>query len=393
MARHSVLLIISGSIAAYKSLDLIRRLRERDCVVRCIVTKGGEQFVTPMSVAAVSEQPVYTELFSLKDEAEMGHIRLTREADLVIVAPASANMIAKMANGYADDLGSATLLASNKPVLVAPAMNTQMWNHPATQRNLAQIEKDGAQIIPPGSGMLACGEVGAGRMAEVGDILAAVVARLGSSNALAGKKALVTAGPTHEAIDPVRYIGNRSSGKQGYAIASALAAAGAEVTLVSGPTSLEAPRGVTLVRITSAQQMLEACENALPADIAVYAAAVGDWNVKAAPSKIKKSGGAAPVIELFENPDILQRIANHKQRPKLVVGFAAETNDVVQYATQKRQKKNADWIVANDVSNGKGFEVDDNQVTLVTAKGAEGWPLMSKTQVAQKLVEQIIRNF
>lgn len=391
---RSIVLIISGSIAAYKSLDLIRRLREQGDMVRCIVTKGGQQFVTPMAVAALSEQPVYTELFSLKDEVEMGHIRLSREADVIVVAPASANMIAKMANGYADDMASATLLASNKPVLVAPAMNTQMWNHPATQRNVAQIQNDGAVIIDPASGMLACGEVGAGRMAEVDAILAAINVQLGTAAPLAGKKALVTSGPTHEAIDPVRYIGNRSSGKQGYAVAQALAAAGAEVTLVSGPTALADPKGVKVIRITSADAMLAACEQALPVDIAVYAAAVGDWKPQAAANKIKKrSGQAAPALELVENTDILQRIANHPtQRPALVIGFAAETENVVEYATQKRVRKNADWIVANDVSGGKGFEVDDNQVVLVTAAGAEEWPLLSKQQVAQKLVENIIKQ-
>jgi len=389
--RYSVLLIISGSIAAYKSLDLIRRLREREVDVRCILTKGGAEFITPLSVASLSGNPVYDELFSLKDEVEMGHIRLSREADVIVVAPASADLIAKMASGKADDLATATLLASNKKILVAPAMNAQMWKHAATQRNLKQIEKDGAVVIAPTAGSLACGEIGAGRMAEPDDIAAVIMKEFLGNQPLKGIKALVTSGPTHEAIDPVRYIGNQSSGKQGHAIAAALAKQGAQVTLVTGPTSLPEPKGVTVKHVTSAAQMLEACDKALPVDVAVCAAAVGDWRVeKAATGKIKKQA-AAPVLSLVENVDILEHIGNHpKKRPALVIGFAAETNELLKSASGKRQNKNADWIVANDVSGGKVFGADENEVTLVTVKGEEKWPLMSKDKVAAKLVKKII---
>lgn len=399
MSRASVLLIISGSIAAYKSLDLIRRLKECDMEVRCILTKGGEQFVTPLAVSSVSGSPTYGDLFSLKDETEMGHIRLTREADLILVAPASADLIAKMAAGIADDLASAALLANNnKPVLVAPAMNTQMWQHAATQRNIKQIVKDGARIIEPGEGMLACGEVGAGRMAEVELVLAAVLKALGIRQEALGKNlkgmtALVTSGPTQEAIDPVRFIGNRSSGKQGHAVAIALAQAGAYVTLITGPTSLPDPQEVDVVHVTSAQEMLKACEKALPVDVAVCAAAVGDWSVEAAPRKIKK-GSAAPVLTLVENPDILKAIGMHpKKRPALVIGFAAETHDMLKHAADKRKRKGCDWIVANDVSNGKVFGQDENEVMLVTAKGKEAWPRMGKGEVAQRLVARIVEEW
>jgi len=391
MARHSILLIISGSIAAFKSLELIRRLKERDIDVRCILTKGGEQFVTPLSVASLSGSPVYSELFSLKDETEMGHIRLSRESDLIVVAPASADIIAKMAAGLTDDLATATLLASDKPILVAPAMNTQMWKHAATQRNIKQITKDGAAIIEPGAGMLACGEVGAGRMAEPDVILDAILKRLNSHQPLKGIKALVTSGPTHEAIDPVRYIGNRSSGKQGHAIAAALAGQGAEVTLVTGPTNLPDPQGVTTKHVTSAQEMLEICEKSLPVHVAVCAAAVSDWRTPAARSKIKKRPGqSAPVLSLLENTDILQAISTHpKKRPSLVIGFAAETENLLKNAVDKRKRKGCDWIVANDVSDHKGFNADDNEVTLITAKGNEAWPLMSKDAIASRLAQKI----
>jgi len=396
MTRQSVLLIISGSIAAFKSLDLIRRLKERDIDVRCILTKGGEQFVTPLSVASLSGSPVYGDLFSLKDEVEMGHIRLSREADLIVVAPASADLIAKMAHGMADDLATATLLASNKTILVAPAMNTQMWQHQATQRNIRQVAKDGAIIIEPGKGMLACGETGAGRMAEVETILASILQHLSTKhNALSRFKALVTSGPTHEAIDPVRYIGNRSSGKQGHAIAAALAKQGADVTLVTGPTTQPDPQGVTVKHVTSADEMLKECEASLPVHIAVCAAAIGDWKVsQASTRKLKKTAaGTAPELQLIENPDILAHIAQHRKlRPKLVIGFAAETDHVLKNATDKRKRKACDWIVANDVSGNKGFNADANEVTLISDKGNEEWPLMSKEAIADRLVERIINH-
>lgn len=392
MAKNSILLIISGSIAAYKSLDLIRRLNERDVSVRCILTAGGAQFITPLSVASLTGNGVYSDLWSLKDETEMGHIRLSREADVVVVAPASADIIAKMAAGLTDDLATATLLANNKPVLVAPAMNKEMWNHAATQRNIKQIAKDGAIIIAPGEGMLACGETGQGRMAEVDDIVKAIEFHLGSGKKkprgeLAGLRALVTSGPTHEAIDPVRYIANRSSGKQGHAVAEALAEYGADVALVSGPTTLPDPENVNVVRVTSAHEMLAACEKNLPADIAVFAAAVADWRVKESTQKIKKT--SAPNFIFTENPDILKTIGTHKKRPKLVIGFAAETENLIKNASAKLKSKNADWILANDVSGGKIFAADKNKITLITAKTQENWPLMSKENVAQKLVERI----
>lgn len=393
--RQSVLLIISGSIAAYKSLDVIRRLKERGMEVRCIVTKGGAQFVTPLSVASLSGNPAYGDLFSLTDEVEMGHIRLTREADLVVVAPASADLIAKMAHGQADDLASAALLASDKKILVAPAMNTQMWQHPATQRNIRQIMADGAAIIEPGAGMLACGEVGAGRMAEPDTIIEAILRALDTALPLKGVKALVTSGPTHEAIDPVRFIGNHSSGKQGHAIAAALAREGASVTLVTGPTSQPDPQGVSVMRVTSAREMLAACEKALPVQVAVCAAAVGDWRPESpSPRKIKKTGGtAAPMLELVENIDILRHISHHaRKRPKLVIGFAAETDHVLKNAASKRKRKGCDWILANDVSGGKGFNADDNEVTLVTQKTSETWPRQPKEAIAARLAQQIINH-
>lgn len=393
--RHSILLlIISGSIAAYKSLDLIRRLQEHDIEVRCILTKGGAQFITPLSVASLSNHPVYEELFSLKDEVEMGHIRLSREADLIVVAPASADLIGKMAHGTTDDLASATLLASNKKILLAPAMNTQMWANPATIRNIAQLKSDGVIIIDPGAGLLACGETGAGRMAEVETILAAIQKQL-FSGPLHGVKALVTSGPTYEAIDPVRFIGNHSSGKQGHAIALALARQGADVTLVSGPTALPDPKGIKTIRITSAEEMLKACEASLPADIAVCAAAVADWKVSEPTArKLKKArDGEAPELRLIENPDILAHIAQHpKLRPALVIGFAAETENMLENAKEKRKRKACDWILANDVSEGKAFNASENAVTLVTAKSEESWPLQSKDTIAHQLVQHIISH-
>lgn len=389
--QKSVLLIITGSIAAYKSLELIRHLREQGIMVRCVLTKSGERFVTPLSVSALTENNVYNDLWSLKDETEMGHIRLSREADMVVVAPASADMIAKMANGLASDLASATLLANNKPLLVAPAMNSYMWNNPATKRNLQQIKDDGAEIIEPGSGMLACGEIGQGRMAEVDIIAAMIISRLGNKNLpLAGKKALVTAGATIEEIDPVRFISNKSSGKQGYAIAGALALAGADVTLVSG-ASLPVPSNVKIVKISSAQEMLEACEKSLPVDIAVFTAAVSDFRPQdTSKSKIKKKpGAAAPILKLTENPDILKTISTHKKRPQLVIGFAAETENLENNASEKLARKKCDWILANDVSGGKVFDSDMNEILFVSANKNENWGRISKQSVAQKLVEKI----
>lgn len=393
--RYSILLVISGSIAAYKSLELIRRLREQDVNVRCILTEGGAQFITPLSVASLSENPVYTELFSLKDETEMGHIRLTREADLVVVAPASADLIAKMAHGYASDLASAALLAANRKILLAPAMNAQMWANPATQRNIAQLVADGVKLIAPGEGELACGEVGAGRMAEPHAILNAVMHQLQGEGALRGAKALVTSGPTYEAIDPVRFIGNHSSGKQGHAIAVALAKQGAQVTLVTGPTAQPDPRGVQVAHVTSAEEMLAACESALPADIAVCAAAVADWRVSQPTArKLKKATtGAAPELRLIENPDILAHLAQHpRHRPGLVVGFAAETENVLQNAAGKRTRKACDWIIANDVSGGKAFGAEENTVTLITAEGMQTWAQQTKEDIAAQLIARIIEH-
>lgn len=392
MAQKSVLLIITGSIAAYKTLELIRRLRERGVVVRSILTRAGEQFVTSFSVAALSENPVYNDLWSLKDEAEMGHIRLSREADLVVVAPASADIIAKMAQGLADDLASAALLANNKPLLVAPAMNSMMWQHPATRRNVKQLKADGAEIIEPASGMLACGEVGAGRMAEVETILEAILQSLEAGNEpLAGYSAIVTAGPTFEAIDPVRFLGNHSSGKQGYAIAAALAAAGAKVTLISGRTALTSPQGVTVVRVTGALEMLAAVEENLPADIAVCAAAVSDFRPAIIEqNKIKKKAGETPpVIKLVENPDILKALSGHKNRPQLVIGFAAETENLAENAREKLKRKGCDFILANDVSGGKVFEQDSNEILFISRQESENWEKMGKQEIARRLVEKI----
>lgn len=401
MTKRRVLLIIGGGIAAYKCLDLIRRLGERDVAVRTILTRGGEAFVTPLSVASLSGDKVYQDLFSLTDESEMGHIRLSREADLVLVAPATADLMAKMANGHADDLATTALLATDKPVMIAPAMNTHMWTHPATVRNLAALRADGIQVIAPGAGSLACGEVGEGRMAEVETILAAVMNFLEpGGRPLAGRHALVTAGPTVEAIDPVRYIANRSSGKQGYAIAGALAALGARTTLVSGPTALACPPGVDLVPVESARDMLAACEAALPADLAVCVAAVSDWRVaRDAAQKIKKDGGAPPRLDLVENPDILASLSGrNRDRPGLVIGFAAETENVLDHARAKRQRKGCDWIVANDVSSASGVNGgvmggDQNRVHLVTSDGVEDWPLAPKTEVAERLARRVADHF
>jgi len=387
-----ILLIISGGIAAYKSLDLIRRLRTGGAAVRCVMTEAAAQFVTPLSVASLSEDKVYSDLFSLTDESEMGHIRLSREADLVVVAPATADLIARMAAGMANDLASTTLLASDKPILIAPAMNAMMWAHPATQANLATLASRGVRRVGPNAGDLACGEVGSGRMAEPAEIVLAIEACLSADTRLAGRRALVTSGPTREPIDPVRYISNHSSGKQGHAIAAALAAMGAETVLVSGPTQEPTPAGVKLVAVESAAEMLEACEAALPLDVAVMAAAVSDWRVASASAqKLKKDGKGAPALTLVENPDILATIAGrHNDRPALVIGFAAETNDVVANAVAKRARKGCDWILANDVSPGTGtFGGDRNTIHLVDASGVEDWPVMTKVEVARRLAERI----
>jgi phosphopantothenoylcysteine decarboxylase / phosphopantothenate---cysteine ligase len=390
-----LLLIIGGGIAAYKCLELIRRARENGASVRAILTRAGEQFVTPLSVASLSGDRVFTDLFSLTDEAEMGHIELSRAADLLVVAPATADLMARMATGLASDLATTALLATDKPILIAPAMNVRMWQHPATQRNLSRLRQDGVMVVGPNDGDMACGEHGPGRMAEVAEILAAIERHLGagapSSGAgpLAGCKVLVTAGPTREAIDPVRYLANRSSGRQGYAIAAAAARLGAATVLVSGPVELEAPPGVKLVAVETARQMLQAAEAELPVDIAVFTAAVADWRVETAPHKIKKHG-AAPALKLTENPDVLKTIAGHPDRPAVVVGFAAETENVIDNAKAKLAAKACDLIVANDVSPATRIMGGErNTVHLVTRDGVESWPEMSKQVVAERLMERL----
>jgi phosphopantothenoylcysteine decarboxylase / phosphopantothenate---cysteine ligase len=385
-----ILLIVGGGIAAYKALELVRLLRKAGVAVRPILTRAGAQFVTPLALSALAEDKVYADLFSLTDEAEMGHIELSRSADLVVVAPATADLMAKAANGHADDLASTTLLATDKPVLMAPAMNVRMWEHAATRRNLARLQADGIQFVGPDEGAMACGEYGPGRMAEPAVIFERVQGLLASGRPLAGKRAIVTAGPTAEPIDPVRVITNRSSGKQGYAIASALAALGAEVTLVSGPVALPAPAGVRRVAVETAREMLAACEAALPADIAVCVAAVADWRPETVgAAKIKKAAGGPPPIALVENPDILASLAKGKRRPKLVIGFAAETHDVEANAQAKLAKKGCDWIVANDVSIAGTMGGEDNAVAIVTAKGVERWERAPKAEVARRLAQRI----
>ena len=387
-----ILLIISGGIAAYKSLELIRLLRKRGLAVRCILTRGGAQFVTPLSVSALTEDKVYTDLFSLTSEAEMGHIQLSRDTNLVVVAPASANILAKMAQGLADDLASTTLLATDKPVMVAPAMNVRMWQHAATQSNLTALLEHGVRIIGPDEGNMACGEFGPGRLAEPDEIAGVITAYFGDSSPLAGRRALVTSGPTHEPIDPVRYIANHSSGRQGHAIAAALARQGAATTLVSGPTNLPDPAGVYVVHIKTAQQMLDACQAALPADVAVCAAAVADWRVDtAAKEKVKKTKGTLQTLNMTENPDVLATLsAAGNKRPQLVVGFAAETENIVANAQAKRESKGCDWLLANDVSPESGtFGGADNTIHLVSANGVENWPRMSKEDVAEQLAERV----
>lgn len=392
MSGKTVLLIIGGGIAAYKSLELIRRLRERGVAVRAILTHAGAKFITPLSVSALTGENTYQDLFSLTVEAEMGHIQLSRSADLLVVAPATADLMAKLANGNANDLASTALLATDKPVLMAPAMNVRMWSHAATQRNLAQLARDGVAFVGPEDGEMACGEYGPGRMAEPAEIANAIEAMLAAPGPLAGRKAFVTAGPTHEPLDPVRYLANRSSGRQGYAIAQALAEAGAETTLVSGPVALTAPPRVRLVKVETATEMLAACENALPVDVAVFAAAVSDWRPeRRAENKLKKSDAEiSSSMRLTRNPDILATLAKADKRPRLVIGFAAETENVVAFAQTKRARKGADWIVANDVSPTTGIMGgEQNRVHLITAARVEDWPEMSKLEVARRLVARI----
>lgn len=384
---RAILLVVGGGIAAYKALELTRLLRAEDARVVGVLTSGGARFITTLSLAALTEGPVYEDLWSLKDEAEMGHIRLSREADLIVVAPASADRIARMAAGLGGDLADAVYLATDKPVLIAPAMNHRMWGHPATRRNVATLRADGITVMEPDIGAMACGEHGPGRLPEPAAIVARVRAVLGAGR-LAGVHALVTAGPTHEALDPVRYIANRSSGRQGFAIAGALAALGARVTLVAGPVSLATPPGVARIDVVTAHEMAAAVEAALPADIAVMVAAVSDWGMEAAPAKLKKSDGP-PAPRFSMNPDILARIATPgPHRPRLVVGFAAETGDPEPAARSKRLGKRADWIVGNDVS-GEMMGGADNEIVLSTADGVERWTRAPKTEVARRLAERI----
>lgn len=395
MTDNSILLIIGGGIAAYKSLELIRELARRGVKSRAILTKAGTEFVTPLSVSSLTGEKCYTDLFDLTDEAEMGHIELSRSADLLVVAPATAGLMAKAANGLANDLASTTLLATDKPVLYAPAMNVRMWEHAATQRNLATLKSDGALFVGPDEGDMACGEFGPGRMAEAIDIADAVEAYFAkaSNGPLTGKRIVLTAGPTHEPLDPVRYIANRSSGKQGYAIAAALRNLGADVVLITGPTNITPPKGVELIRVQTAREMMVATEKALPADCAICCAAVADYRpATETDHKIKKERGGLTNIQVTENPDILKTISQMKAgRPPLVVGFAAETDDVLCYADVKRKRKGCDWIVANDVSPGAHSAMggDRNSVILITEKGDEAWPEMPKQEVAKRLAERI----
>ena len=401
MHGKRILLIVTGGIAAYKSLELVRRLREAGAAVRCVLSAGGERFVTPLSLAALSEDKVYGELFSLTDESEMGHIRLSREADLLVVAPATADILAKMSAGLADDLASTVLLATDKQVLVAPAMNVRMWQHPATRANIARLAARGVRMVGPNEGEMACGEYGPGRMAEPDEILAAIRATLRSDRRLAGRRAIVTSGPTHEAIDPVRYIANRSSGRQGHAIAAALAELGAATTLISGPTQVPDPPGVEVVRIESAREMLGACLEALPVDLAVCVAAVSDWRVASPAGHKLKKNGAPPKLDLAENPDILRTLSDPQAlgergnaRPRLVVGFAAETDRVAERGRDKLSRKGCDWILANDVSGAANtFGGAWNTVHLITAEALESWPRMRKDEVAARLAERIAAVF
>ena len=416
-----ILLIIGGGIAAYKAAELIRLIRKSGMTVRCVLTESGAQFVTPMTLAALSENEVHTTLWSLKDEAEMGHIQLSREADLIVICPATANLLAKMAGGIADDLATTLLLATDTPVLAVPAMNVRMWQHAATQRNIAQLGKDGITVMHPDEGDMACGEFGPGRLPEPQVVMTEIVNRLGSDDRapgilganelgpnpldgqpafapdqhrpLHGKHVLVTAGPTHEPIDPVRYIANRSSGRQGFAIAAAAAAAGAQVTLVAGPVHLPTPAGVLRVDVETAMEMEQAVHAALPAEVAIMVAAVADWRADSqADQKIKKEGAAPAALQLTENPDILAGLARHEQRPGLLIGFAAETEKIEEHAKAKLEKKSCDWIVANDVSGPVGESVmggADNSIHIVTRTGTEIWERLPKTEVARRLVARI----
>jgi phosphopantothenoylcysteine decarboxylase/phosphopantothenate--cysteine ligase len=400
-----IVLIVGGGIAAYKSLELVRRLKERGAQVRAILTSAGAEFVTPLSLSVLTEEKAFTDLFDLKDEAEIGHIRLSREADLIVVAPATADLIAKMAHGLASDLATAVLLATDKKVLVAPAMNVRMWQHAATKRNVATLRDDGIAFVGPEEGEMACGEFGPGRMAQPAEIIDAIAGLLGTSrpeasladvpkarpiSALTGRRVLITSGPTHEPLDPVRYIANRSSGKQGHALAKAAAVLGAEVILVSGPVALPDPEGVTVIKVETAHEMLAAVQGALPADIAICAAAVADWRAAdEAPHKLKKQNqGSETTLKLVQNPDILATLAKQgDKRPRLVIGFAAETQDLIANATAKRRSKGADWIVANDVWPGTGaMGGDRTEIHLVTPSGVEDWPPMSKDEMAARLL-------
>jgi phosphopantothenoylcysteine decarboxylase/phosphopantothenate--cysteine ligase len=394
MNDKRVLLVIGGGIAAYKACELIRLIRKAGGNVTCVLTKSGTQFVTPMTLAALSEAEVYTSLWDLKNESEMGHIQLSRETDLIVVCPATADLMAKMAAGIADDLATTLLLATDTQVMAVPAMNVRMWEHEATKRNVQQLRKDGVIVLNPDEGAMACGEFGEGRLPEPGAIFTEIEDILSSASPernqpLSGKRALVTAGPTQEPIDPVRYIANRSSGRQGYAIASALARLGAEVSLISGPVSLETPRGVTRIDVQTALEMEAAVNEALPADVAILVAAVADWRAEASPRKIKKGEtGGPPELNLIENPDILAGLSRHAQRPGLLIGFAAETDKVVGHAKAKLDRKGCDWIIANDVS-GDVMGGTDNSVHVITDAGVESWAQMPKREVARKLAERI----
>ncbi len=391
LASKRILLIIGGGIAAYKSLDLIRRLKERGAAVTPVLTRAAEEFVTPLSVSALAGEKVYRDLFDLTDEAEMGHIQLSRSADLIVVAPATADLMGKMAGGLANDLASTLLMATDTPVLCAPAMNVRMWDHPATRRNHEQLLADGVSFVGPNEGDMACGEYGPGRMSEPLEIVAAIENAF-EAGPLAGKRILVTSGPTHEPIDPVRYIANRSSGAQGTAVARAIAAMGAEVVFVTGPADVPPPEGVQVVQVETAQQMSDAVDEALPVDAGVFAAAVADWRIAGASDrKLKKSRDGVPALEFAENPDILKRVANMEtNRPGLVVGFAAETDNVIEHATSKRKRKGCDWIVANDVSPATGIMGgSENAVILISDDGADEWPRMGKDAVARRLAEKI----
>jgi phosphopantothenoylcysteine decarboxylase / phosphopantothenate---cysteine ligase len=394
MHNKRSLLIVGGGIAAYKSLELVRRLKERGASVRAILTKSGAEFVTPLSLSVLCEEKAFTDPFDLKDEAEIGHIRLAREADLIVVAPATADLMAKMAHGLASDLATAVLLAADNTVLVAPAMNVRMWQHPATRRNVARLRDDGIAFVGPNEGEMACGEYGEGRMAEPGEIVEAIERLLAAKpkGALSGRRVLITSGPTHEPLDPVRYIANRSSGKQGHALARAAAAAGAEVTLVTGPVGLPDPEDVTVIKVETAREMLDAAIAALPADVAICAAAVADWRAaEEAAQKLKKETASSETsLRLTPNPDILATLATSgPKRPRLVIGFAAETENVVLNGTAKRRAKGADWIVANDVATATGvMGKDETRVHLITAEGVEDWPAMTKDETARRLIER-----